>query len=86
VRLTDSDPVSASGRPSPRRTRVKSDDIESIGYDAGEKLLEVEFTVGGVYQYFEVPVARYELLMCSEMMSRYFHKYIRDRYQFLRIS
>jgi len=69
-----------------RRLSVKTDDIQSIGYDATEKLLEVEFTVGGVYQYFEVPLARYELLMCSELMSRYFHKYIRDRYEFLRIS
>ena len=68
------------------RMAVKAEDIESIGYDPGEKLLEVEFTVGGVYHYFEVPVARYELLMCSELMSKYFHKYIRDRYEFLRIA
>ena len=79
-------PLSASARPSIRRISVKSDDIQSIGYDPDEKLLEVEFSVGGVYRYFEVPVARYELLMCSELMSRYFHKYIRDRYEFLRIS
>jgi len=37
------------------RTRVNSSNIRSIGYDTQSAILEVEFTSGDVYQYFDVP-------------------------------
>lgn len=41
------------------RTSVTSSNIASIGYDPSSLTLEVEFTDGSIYQYFDVPEAVY---------------------------
>lgn len=45
------------------RTPVTSSNIRSIGYDPQLALLEVEFTSGDVYQYFDVPEPLYQGLL-----------------------
>ncbi len=37
------------------RTPVSSSNIRSIGYDVSSSILEVEFTSGDIYQYYDVP-------------------------------
>lgn len=69
-----------------QRIPVNTDEIRSIGYDVLTERLEVEFRRGDVYEFYQVPQVRYELLVHSGMVDQYFHRYIRDRYQFLRIS
>ena len=44
------------------RDPVISSNIASIGYDAGNETLEVEFTNGSIYQYFNVPSGMFEQL------------------------
>lgn len=45
------------------RTPVTSTNIRSIGYDPQSGTLEVEFTSGDVYQYFDVPERLYDGLL-----------------------
>jgi len=64
-----------------KRERVRSSNIESIGYEPGGKTLEIEFKDGGIYQYVGVPEGTYAQLMGSHSKGRFFHQYIKDTYQ-----
>ncbi len=67
------------------RQRVVSSSIRSVGYDATETTLEVEFVGGDLYQYFNVPVEKYERLMAAASKGRYLDGNIKDRYRYRRI-
>lgn len=62
------------------RQPVKSVILNSVGYDAGTKILEIEFQTGLVYRYSGVPVKVYEDLMHSSEMGKYFSEKIRPRF------
>lgn len=62
------------------RKAVRSTNIASVGYDAGTKTLEIEFRSGGVYQYAGVPEKRYECLMKTSAIGRFFHREIKPWY------
>jgi len=53
--------------------------MRSVGYDAGERVLEIEFPNGDVYRYFDVPESVYDGLMDAESHGTYFHRNIRGR-------
>lgn len=59
------------------RTYVTSSNIASIGYDAEQMVLEVEFNYGAVYQYFDVPESVYEGLMAVDSHGKYFDAYVK---------
>jgi hypothetical protein len=55
-----------------------------VGYDQEQRVLEIEFTNGAVYQYSDVPPEVHHGLMAAESHGRYFHQHVRDagyRYQ-----
>ena len=62
------------------RTLVNSSNINSIGYDETEKILEIEFHGGGIYQYSNVGNDIYHQLMNASSKGRFFHRFIRDKY------
>lgn len=68
------------------RTPVDSSDIASVGYCASSNVLEVEFHSGGLYEYYEVPLAVYEGLMSATSKGSYFHREIRGFYRYARIG
>lgn len=61
------------------RTPVRSSALRSVGYDQERRGLEIEFTSGAVYQYFDVPAEVYRGLMAAESHGRYFHQHVRDK-------
>ena len=63
------------------RQRVSSTNLRSIGYDAADGTLEVEFNSGGIYQYFDVPEAVYTALMRASSKGRYMNDHVRDHYR-----
>lgn len=65
-----------------KRQSVESSNIASIGYDAENEILEIEFNHGGVYQYIDVPENVYEELMNADSHGRYFVHNIKDDYEF----
>ena len=60
------------------RIPVSSANLRSVGYDAASSTLEVEFQHGGIYQYFDVPEARYAGLMSAYSKGSYFDTFIKS--------
>jgi len=63
-----------------QRTPVTSSNLDSVGYDAENEILEVAFRSGGVYRYFSVPQHVYDGLMSSGSKGQYFHRNIKGQY------
>lgn len=68
------------------RKLVKSSNIKSIGYSETNKLLEIEFNNGGIYDYYKVPKQIYDSLMCAVSHGKYFHQYIKKVYLFKKVN
>ena len=68
------------------RTYVTSSNIASIGYDADQMILEVEFVNGTIYQYFDVPESLYVGIMSADSHGKYLNEHIkRGGYRYERI-
>lgn len=67
------------------RTPVSSSNLSSVGYNKNSRILEIEFNDGRVYQYSNVPTSIYEGLMAASSHGKYFHRHIRDVYQYTQI-
>jgi len=64
------------------RTRVTSSVIQSIGYDADARVLEVELLSGHVYRYVEVAPFFYEGLLAAKSKGTFFNRKIARRFKF----
>lgn len=69
-----------------KRSRVDSNYLRSVGYDASERVLEIEFKKGEVYQYKDVPIAVYTNLMNASSLGKYFNDNIKDVYPYQKLS
>lgn len=68
------------------RQIVASTNIASVGYDESSQTLEIEFTNGAVYQYFNVEPALYEQLMQAGSKGHFFNVYIKNAFPFSRVA
>lgn len=68
------------------RTSVTSSNIHSIGYDPQSAVLEVEFTSGDIYQYFDVPEHLYRGLMNAASHGQFLNDYIKYSYRYQKVS
>jgi len=59
------------------RTSIQSSNLASVGYDEITSTLEVEFTNGNIYQYFDVPIHIYKGLMNATSKGRYLNQDIK---------
>ena len=67
------------------RKKVSSSHVRSIGYDAREQILEIEFFSGSVIQYSRASSEIYRRLMASTTMKSYIEDNIQDNYTEKRI-
>ena len=67
------------------RAKVSSDKIRSVGYDAVNQTLEIEFTDGRVIQYSRVPSEVHRRLLAAPTVVSYFRDNIEDEYTARRI-
>lgn len=65
-----------------RHVPIDSSAIASLGYEPAERLLEVRFTSGRRYRYFEVPPGVVRRLLGAESHGRAFNALVRDRYAY----
>jgi len=65
---------------------VSSSNLESVGYDAKTKILEIKFLNSGLYEYYKVPQAIYTGLMSASSHGTYFHQNIRNVYEYKKIG
>ena len=68
------------------RDPVASSNIASIGYDAESATLEIEFTNGSIYQYFNVPTGLNDELMAYPSKGQFLNTYIRNSYPYSRVG
>ena len=68
------------------RTSVVSSNLESVGYDNANQILEIQFHSGGIYQYFAVPESVYQELMSASSHGGYFAAYIKNVYRYRKVS
>lgn len=59
------------------RVPVSSSNLASVGYDANNAVLEVEFNHGGVYQYSGVPEEIHQGLMTAGSHGSYFDQFVK---------
>ncbi len=67
------------------RVPVKSSNILSIGYDADNQMLEVEFNTKRIYRYSSVPPRVYAALMQSQSHGKYFLTKINGQYSHIEV-
>ena len=60
---------------------VLSREIEWIGYEHKRNMLQVEFIVGSIYQYENVPETVYQEFLTASSHGRYFESNIKNKYQ-----
>lgn len=64
-----------------KRNRINSSNIQSIGYDAQRKILEIEFK-NGVYHYTGVAPFIYKKLLNAKSAGKFFHQHINKIFDF----
>jgi hypothetical protein len=68
------------------RDPVASSNLISAGYDAPSETLEVEFSNGTVYQYYNVGAALYEQFTQAPSKGQFLNTYIRNAYPYSRVG
>ena len=64
-----------------QRLPVQSRALKSVGYDTDGRLLELEFSSGGLYQYYDVPEFTYRALMHAKSKGRFFQTSIDRKFR-----
>ncbi|HBM45827.1 TPA: KTSC domain-containing protein [Patescibacteria group bacterium] len=69
------------------RIAVTSSNIRSIGYDLESFVLEVEFTSGDVYQYYDVPQHLFQELLHASSLGGFLNdNIVKYHYRYRKIS
>jgi len=68
------------------RESVASSNVVSVGYDEPSETLEVEFTNGTIYQYFNVGAALFEQFMQASSKGQFLNTYIKNAYAYSRVG
>lgn len=66
------------------RDPIASTNIASAGYDEASQTLEVEFTSGAVYQYYNVEPALAEEFFNAASKGQFLNVYIKNAYPYSR--
>lgn len=69
-----------------RRITVLSSNLESVGYRAADRTLEIEFKGGSVYRYLNVPQGLYDDLMDARSAGSFFNSRIKDEFETVKIK
>ena len=67
------------------RKRVNSGTIRSVGYDAAQRTLEIEFTGGSIVQYVNVPAEVHRRFLAAPTQASFFRDNIEEEFTARRI-
>lgn len=56
---------------------VKSSNVEAVGYDPKECVMEVRFKGGTLYRFKDVPPESHAALIGAESIGKHFHAHVR---------
>jgi len=66
-----------------QRILVESEQLDSVGYNAGRSEMEIEFRNGDIIRYMSVPAPTYLALMNADEKDAYFEKHVKNEFVFL---
>lgn len=64
-----------------KRREISSTMIRSIGHDANNSILEIEFLSGPVWQYYDFSESDWYSFDSAESHGKYFHKHIKGQFR-----
>ena len=64
---------------------VLSSEIEWIGYEQKNRMLQVEFIAGGIYQYDNVPESIHQDFLNAPSHGRYFETEIKGKFSYRKV-
>lgn len=67
------------------RIPVESSAVKSIGYDANSRTLQIEYTDGGVYDYFDVPPEVHAAVFTADSIGTYVNQVVKNKYRYLKV-
>jgi hypothetical protein len=67
------------------RTPISSSNLASVGYDSKTCTLEVEFSNGSLYQYFDVPAQVYDALLSASSPGSFLNQQIKGAYRYAKV-
>lgn len=68
------------------RRDVTSTMIRSIGYDAENSVVEIEFNSGVVWNYYDFPASAWYEFDGAESHGKYFHANIKGKYREIQVG
>jgi hypothetical protein len=68
-----------------KRQPVASSNVASIGYSRSLHALEIEFTRGAIYRFYEVPREVYRELLTADSKGHFIAEKLRGKYRFTRV-
>ncbi len=63
----------------------ESSNIAGFGYDAGSRVLTVEFKSGGRYEYFDVPSTVFEAMKSAPSKGQFLAQSIKGQFRYARV-
>ncbi|MCW3150472.1 KTSC domain-containing protein [Stutzerimonas stutzeri] len=70
-----------------KRIALQSSSLRSLGYDAEQQVLEVEFVSGARYRYEQVPPEAVQALLQADSLGRHFNQVFKPQhYRYRRIE
>lgn len=67
-------------------TPVQSSMLNAVGYDSKAKILQVVFSSGSSFQYFDVPQKAYDELITAESKGTYMANHVINCYQYEQVK
>lgn len=68
------------------RATVGSSNISEVGYDPSSETLEIMFTSGSVYQYYNISQDLFDQLMQAPSKGQFLNVYIKNAYPYSRVG
>jgi len=68
------------------RTAITANGIAQVGYEQGSEILEIEFTSGKVFQFFNVPEKMFNQFMNTPQKEFYYERNIYERFPYKRVE
>lgn len=66
-------------------TSFQSTNISKLGYDSSTSTLEVEFSNGGIYQYFDVPEHIWEAFKSCDSKGKFMSESLKGQYRYSKV-
>lgn len=79
------DIMSPKKEESMNRIPVSSSNVAEVGYDQNKQILEVMFTNGSVYQYFDVPEHIYQGLISDSTVGGYLNENVKGHFRYAKV-